>query len=232
MLAFLHRILQRLVTYAGPVDCLEEQFWSFTLSGSASRRVLVCCSCTFGIGLHPNHTSIRVLTFHASEAAIIPQRPLPDPRQRRNCWEKRNLACALPTKSLRFHCLGIFFQCWPTFLWADFFLRPLFESYSLSLPASLHNLRFGSFFECRGDLTAPTPSSSRPVTLNQPHLSFGCTTKCSTSALLCLLPPSFLPLLFLFFFFQLLHCYWPLYESGGLFFHKLFRQVCASRASP
>lgn len=24
---------------------------------------------------------------------------------------------------------------------------------------------------------------------------------------------------------QLLHCYWPLYESGGLFFHKLFRQV-------
>lgn len=25
--------------------------------------------------------------------------------------------------------------------------------------------------------------------------------------------------------YQLMHCYWPLYESGGLFFHKLFRQV-------
>ncbi|CAM9697534.1 unnamed protein product, partial [Ectocarpus sp. 4 AP-2014] len=25
--------------------------------------------------------------------------------------------------------------------------------------------------------------------------------------------------------YQLLHCYWPLYESGGLFFHKLFRQL-------
>ncbi|CAN0019014.1 unnamed protein product [Ectocarpus sp. 12 AP-2014] len=25
--------------------------------------------------------------------------------------------------------------------------------------------------------------------------------------------------------YQLLHCYWPLYESGGLFFQKLFRQL-------
>jgi Calcium-dependent channel, 7TM region, putative phosphate len=25
--------------------------------------------------------------------------------------------------------------------------------------------------------------------------------------------------------YQLLHVYWPLYESGGLYFYKLFRQV-------
>lgn len=31
---------------------------------------------------------------------------------------------------------------------------------------------------------------------------------------------------FLFFGWkQLMHCYWPLYESGGVFFHQLFRQV-------